>query len=400
MKSFRCTYKNPTGKIESEQIEAENQAEVIELLTNKGFIILSITEETVFIKKTGKKSGKIKDDDIVIFVRQLSTMIDAGVPLLQCLQTLTDQSEEGQLKETLNSLAEDVTHGKSFSEALAVFPKVFDSLFVNMVKAGETGGFLSDVLERLANYLESSVALKRKVKSALMYPTIVMSIAVVILILLIVKVIPVFESMFSDFGAVLPLPTRILIAVSHFIIKWWWLLLGSIIGSFMLLKWYTDTPRGKLQLHTLFFNLPVFGTLIRKVAIAKFTSTLASLINSGVSIIQSLEIVADASTNVVLKNIIQDAARRTEKGDPIADAFDASPYVPKMVTKMISIGESTGKLDALLERVSIFYTEQVNTTVDGITSLIEPVMIAFLGVTIGGVMLAMFLPIFKMSTVV
>jgi len=400
MKSFRCTYREPSGKIESDRIEAATQAEVIELLSSKNFIILSITEEMAKVKLRSRKSKKIKDEDIVIFVRQLSTMIDAGIPLLQCLQTLSEQAEEGKLQQTLNGLVDDVTHGKSFSEALSMYPKIFDNLFVNMVRAGETGGFLSDVLEKLAGYLEASVALKRKVKSALMYPTIVMSIAFIILILLIVKVIPVFEGMFSDFGAELPLPTRILIATSHFMIDWWWVLIAGAIGIFMILKWYTSTTRGRLQLHTLFFNLPVFGQLIRKVAIAKFTSTLASLISSGVSIIQSLEIVSEASTNDVLKLVVKDATRRTEKGDPIADAFNASPYIPKMVCKMISIGETTGKLDALLARVSIFYTEQVNTAVDGITSLIEPVMIVFIGTIIGGVMLAMFMPIFKMSSVV
>ena len=400
MKSFRCTYREPSGKIVSDRIAAENQADVIDLLSDKNFIILSIAEEMATVKLRSKKSGKIKDEDIVIFVRQLSTMIDAGIPLLQCMQTLSDQADEGKLKQTLTSLVDDVTHGKSFSEALSVYPKVFDSLFVNMVRAGETGGFLSDVLEKLAGYLEASVALKRKVKSALMYPTIVMSIAFLILILLIVKVIPVFEGMFSDFGAELPLPTRALIATSHFMIGWWWVLVAAAIGIVLLFKWYTSTKSGRLLLHTLYFNLPVFGQLIRKVAIAKFTSTLASLISSGVSIIQSLEIVSEASTNDVLKLVVKDATRRTEKGDPIADAFNASPYIPKMVCKMISIGETTGKLDSLLARVSIFYTEQVNTAVDGITSLIEPVMIVFLGVIIGGVMLAMFMPIFKMSSVV
>jgi len=400
MKSFQCTYREPSGKIASDRIAAEDQADVIDLLSAKDFIILSIAEETTAVKSRTKKSGKIKDDDIVIFVRQLSTMIDAGIPLLQCMQTLSDQADEGKLKQTLNSLVNDVTHGRSFSEALAVYPKIFDSLFVNMVRAGETGGFLSDVLEKLAGYLEASLALKRKVKSALMYPTIVMSIAFLILILLIVKVIPVFEGMFSDFGAELPLPTRALIATSHFMISWWWVLIAIAIGIVMLFKWYTNTKKGRFMLHTLYFNLPVFGPLIRKVAIAKFTSTLASLISSGVSIVQSLEIVSEASTNDVLKLVVKDATQRTEKGEPIADAFSASPYIPKMVCKMISIGETTGKLDSLLARVSIFYTEQVNTAVDGITSLIEPVMIAFLGVIIGGVMLAMFMPIFKMSSVV
>jgi len=400
MKSFRCTYREPSGKIESDRVEANNQAEVIDILSGKNFIILSITEETAKVKLHSKRTGKIKDEDIVIFVRQLSTMIDAGIPLLQSLQTLSDQAEEGKLKQTLSGVEGDVTHGKSFSDALSAFPKIFDNLFVNMVRAGEAGGFLSDVLEKLANYLEASVALKRKVKSALMYPAIVLSIAFLILVLLIVKVIPVFEGMFSDFGADLPLPTRILISTSHFMIGWWWLIIACLVGAFLLLKWYTSTTKGKLQLHTLYFNIPVFGSLIRKVAIAKFTSTLASLISSGVSIIQSLEIVSESCTNDVLKLVIRDATRRTEKGDPIADAFNASPYIPKMVCKMISIGESTGKLDSLLARVSSFYTQQVNTTVDGITTLIEPVMIVFLGVIIGGVMLAMFMPIFKMSSVV
>ncbi len=400
MRTFRCTFREPSGKIQNDRIEADSQAQIIELLSAKDCLILSITEESKIVSRRQRGSRKVRQDDIVIIVRQLSTMIDAGIPLLQCLQTLEDQTEPGRLRDVLHGLVEDVTHGRSFSESLANHPVVFDNLFVNMVRAGEAGGFLSEVLDRLATHLEEAAALKRKVKSALMYPTIVMAIAFAILRLLIVKVIPVFESMYMDFGAVLPLPTRILIAMSHFTRDWGLLMLVGGVALFYLLRWYRKTSGGRLFFDRLVFNLPVFGELVQKVSIARFATTLAALVGSGVSIIQSLEIVSDAAGNEIIRRVLKDATRRTEKGDPIADALRDSPYIPRMVCKMIEIGETTGRLDSLLNRVGAFYTEQVNTSVNGLTSLIEPMMIVFLGVVVGGVMLSMFMPIFQLSTVV
>ncbi len=401
MKRFKCTYRIGDGSIETESFDAENQEELVSLLSAKNFLILSISEEASVSAKKKTSRKKVKQEELLIFVRQLATMIDAGVPLLQCLQALVDQLEptSGFFK-ILHSIVERVTGGASLSEAFAAHPKTFDNLFVNMVRAGETGGFLPEILNKLAIHLEQSAALKRKVKSAMMYPIIVISVAVIIVTLLIVKVIPVFENMFKDFGADLPAPTQMLINISHFTRDFGIFLLLALIGLFFLFKWYCNTKDGRMVVDTLKFKLPVVGELMKKVAVARFASTLAALIGSGVSIISALEIVSTTSGNEVINQVLKNATAATESGEPVAAALKASPYIPRMVVKMMEIGESSGRLDSMLERISEFYTDQINTAIAGLTSLIEPLMIAFLGVVVGGIMVAMFMPIFTLSNVV
>jgi type IV pilus assembly protein PilC len=401
MKAFRCTYRELGGKVVSARLEAESQAQLIEMLAAKGCLIFSIAEE-MSGPGTGRARGKrkVKRDEIILFVRQFATMIDAGLPLLQCLQTLEDQAEPGRFKTTLCMLVDDVTRGRSFSEALVNHPKVFDKLFINMVRAGETGGFLAEILERLATYMEAAASLRRKVKSAMLYPLIVMCIAVGVTVLLIVKVIPVFENMFKDFNAELPLPTRFLIATSHVVRGYGLFLLAALVGLFFLVRKYAQTPAGRWQFDRLKFALPIFGVLNQKVALARFASTLSTLVESGVPIIRSLEIVAETSGNELVNRVVRNAMQCTEKGEPIATALRASKFIPRMVAKMVEIGETTGRLEQMLQRIGAFYTEQVNTAVAGLTALIEPLMIVFLGVVIGGIMLSMFMPIFQLSQVV
>lgn len=403
MKAFRCTYREANGTLRSARIEAETQAEVIEELSARGCLILSVLEEPAELRRRWGWRGsrvKVKTDEVVLFVRQLATMIDAGMPLLQCLQTLEDQAEPGDFRNVLHALVEDVTRGRSFSEGLSNHPRVFDKLFISMVRAGEAGGFLAEILERLATHMEAATALRRKVKSAMMYPAVVMTVAAGITVLLIVKVIPVFERMFEEAGAALPLPTRLLIGLSHIIRGWWFVIVPSIALVVWGLRWYSGTPQGRLQVDRLKFRLPIFGPLIQKVAIARFSSTLATLLQSGVPIIKSLEIVSETSGNEVINQVLREAMERTERGEQIASALRASRYIPRMVSKMVEIGEQTGRLDQMLSRVAAFYTEQVNTTIAGLTALIEPLLIIFLGVVVGGIMLSMFLPIFKLTTVI
>lgn len=402
MKTFRCTYRDANGTINNARLEAATQADVIELLAARECLILSVVEEPADVRggRWRWSRGSVKNEEIVLFVRQLATMIDAGLPLLQCLQTLEDQEEAGTFRSVLHALVEDVTRGRGFSESLGNHPRVFDKLFINMVRAGETGGFLAEILERLATHMEHAASLRRKVKSALMYPAVVMSIAAGITVLLIVKVIPVFERMFEEAGADLPQATRLLIGLSHVLRTWWFVIIPVAGGLVWCVRWYSRTPAGRMKMDRLKFRLPVFGALIQKVAIARFSSTLATLLQSGVPIIRSLEIVSESSGNEVINAVLHDAMERTERGEPMAAALRGSPLIPRLVSKMVEVGESTGRLDQMLGRVAAFYTDQVNAAIAGLTTLIEPLLIIFLGVVVGGIMLAMFLPIFKLTTVI
>jgi len=328
-------------------------------------------------------------------------MIDAGVPLLQCLQALQDQLEpESSFYSVIHTIVQKVSGGATLSDAFSTFPKTFDNLFVSMVRAGEAGGFLPEILNKLAVHLEQAAALKRKVKSAMMYPIIVITIATLIVTLLIVKVIPVFEGMFKDFGAELPMPTQVLINISHFVRGYGIFIVIALVGFHFLFRRYLNTISGRLAFDKLLLKLPIVGPLIKKVAVARFSSTLAALIGSGVTIINALEIVSTTSGNEVINNVLKKAVASTESGEPVATALNDSPFIPRMVVKMMEIGESSGRLDTMLNKISDFYTDQINAAVAGLTSMIEPIMIAFLGVVVGGIMIAMFMPIFNMSNIV
>jgi type IV pilus assembly protein PilC len=400
MSVFRCTIREPTGQVVVQRVEADSQSQVVDILSAQGNLILSIIEEPRGLARRRGRSKRVRTEEIVLFVRQLATMVDAGLPLLQALQTLEEQADPGAYRDVMHALSDDVTRGQSFSEALANHPKVFDKLFVSMIRAGETGGFLAEILERLASHMEEAESLRRKVKSAMMYPIVVSTIAISITIFLIVKVIPVFEDMFKDFGGQLPLPTKVLLSVSRAMRAYGVLMIAAVVGLWFLFRWYNGTPAGRRAVDRTKFKVPVFGPLLQKIAIARFTSTLSALVESGVPIIRSLEIVSETSGNETINDVLRDAMRRTEKGEPIADALRISPYVPRMVAKMVEVGETTGRLDAMLKRVSDFYTDQVNAAVSAMTSLIEPMLIVFLGVVVGGIVLSMFLPIFEMTQIV
>ncbi|QIJ72862.1 type II secretion system F family protein [Thermosulfuriphilus ammonigenes] len=342
---------------------------------------------------------KVKAKELVVFTRQLATMINAGLPLVQALDALAHQQENKTFKEIIQNIKADVEGGLSLTEALKKH-KCFDNLYTNMVQAGEMGGNLDEVLMRLATYMEKSLKLKKKIKGALTYPAIVVSISVIVVTIILLFVIPVFEKMFSDFGKALPLPTQIVIAISNFVKNYILAIIGGIILGSMALKRYYATEKGRRQIDALILRVPVFGPLIRKVAVAKFARTLGTLINSGVSIIEALKVAAATAGNKVVEEAILNVRANITEGRSIADPLEESGIFPHMVVQMVAVGESTGALDTMLNKVAEFFEDEVDATVEALTSMIEPFMIVFLGGTIGGIIVAMYLPIFQIGDIV
>ena len=340
---------------------------------------------------------KVKEKDIILFARQFSTMIDAGLPIIQCLEILFTQQGNKTFKRMIKEIKEQVEGGATLAEALKRFPKHFDSLFVNMIAAGEAGGILDAILRRLAAYMEKAAKLKSQVKGAMTYPIVTLIIAIVVLGIILVFVIPVFEEMFADFGGELPLPTQIVVTASDIVkSKIVYIIIGMIILGFTLRRFYA-TEKGQDMADDLVLKIPVFGELLRKVAVAKFTRTMGTMLASGVAILEALDIVAKTAGNRTVERAIYDVRSGIAEGRTMADPLAESGVFPAMVCQMISVGESTGALDAMLEKIADFYDEEVDQAVDNLTSLIEPFMLVFLGVTIGGLVVAMYLPIFKMA---
>lgn len=340
---------------------------------------------------------KVKEKDVIIFARQFSTMIDAGLPIIQCMDILQGQQENPTFKKMLKDLKDQVESGSTLADALKRYPQHFDSLFVNMIAAGEAGGILDVILKRLAAYMEKAARLKRKVKGAMVYPAITIAVAVVVVIVIMVFVIPVFQEMFADFGAALPGPTLIVIGISQFIkSKIVWIIVGAILFA-IAFKQYYKTDKGSLTIDAMLLKLPVFGLLLRKVAVAKFTRTMGTMLGSGVAILEALDIVAKTSGNRIVENAIYAVRSGIAEGRTMADPLQASGVFPPMVCQMIAVGESTGALDAMLEKIADFYDEEVDQAVENLTAMIEPVMIIFLGVVVGGLIVAMYLPVFKMA---
>jgi type IV pilus assembly protein PilC len=340
---------------------------------------------------------KVKEKDIILFARQFSTMIDAGLPIIQCLEILFTQQGNKTFKRMIKEIKEQVEGGATLAEALKRFPKHFDSLFVNMIAAGEAGGILDAILRRLAAYMEKAAKLKAQVKGAMTYPIVTLIIAIVVLGIILVFVIPVFEEMFADFGGELPLPTQLVVAASDIVkSKIIYIIIGTIIFGFAFRKFYA-TEKGQDMADDLVLKIPVFGELLRKVAVAKFTRTMGTMLASGVAILEALDIVAKTAGNRTVERAIYDVRSGIAEGRTMADPLAESGVFPAMVCQMISVGESTGALDAMLEKIADFYDEEVDQAVDNLTSLIEPFMLVFLGVTIGGLVVAMYLPIFKMA---
>lgn len=387
-----------SGREIRSSVEAATEQAAITALLNRNLLVVSIQEK---IGKKGRASGgRVSLADQVIFTRQLATMIDAGLAMVQSLQALGEQTTNKAMRDVIRDVCSRVEGGDSLSEALQKHPKVFSRLYFSMVSAGEKGGLLAEILARLAVYLENAARLRKKVKSAMMYPTVVTVVAILITAFLLVKVVPVFGDIYSGFGAKLPGPTQFLINLSEFVQKYIILLVllggGSVYGWIYFIK----TKPGRQFWDSNRIKLPVFGAIAHKICLARFTRTLASLIRSGVPILEVLQIVSQTVGNVVMEKAVKDASSDIERGESISAALAKHPIFPSMIIRMITAGEQTGKIDNMLERISDFLDEEIEATLSGLTSLIEPILIVFLGVVVGGMVICMFLPIFKMADIV
>jgi type IV pilus assembly protein PilC len=389
------------GKKQKGEMEADNVTLARQMVVRKGINVKNIRPKPKDLADYFPAlGGKIKDKDIVIFVRQFATMIDAGLPLVQCLDILQEQQPNANFKRVIKQIKKDVEEGSTLSDAIKKHPKVFDNLFHNLVAAGEIGGILDVILNRLAAYIEKIARLKKKVKGAMTYPGIVISIAVLVVAVILIYVIPVFAGLFRDAGAKLPAMTLFVMAMSDFAKSYFhWIFIGLVL-VFLGLGRIRRTPKGREVFDRLFLRLPVFGMLIRKVAVARFTRTLGTMLSSGVPILDGLEVVAATAGNAVIEKAIRTARLSISEGRSVAEPLAETHIFPGMVTQMISVGEATGALDTMLGKIADFYDEEVDTAVDALTSLLEPMMILFLGITIGGLLVAMYLPIFQLADVV
>jgi type IV pilus assembly protein PilC len=387
-----------TGREIRNTVEASTEQAAISALLNRNLLVVSIQEKIGKKGKTG--GGKVPLQDLVIFTRQLATMIDAGLAMVGSLQGLADQTSNKVMRDVIKDVCSRVESGDSFSEALVKHPKAFNKLFVCMVSAGEKGGLLAEILARLATYLENTARLRRKVKSAMMYPTVVTVVAIGITIFLLVKVVPVFGDIFSGFGAKLPAPTQALITISNFVKSWIIPILLLMGGSVYGWLYFIKTKTGREFWDARRIKLPVFGHIAHKICLARFTRTFASLVRSGVPILEVLNIVSNTCGNVVMEKAVRVAAGDIERGEGISSALSKHPVFPSMIIRMMMAGEQTGKIDSMLERISDFLDEEIETILSGLTALIEPILIVFLGVVVGGIVICMFLPIFKMSEII
>ena len=399
MGTYQYTAKDKNGHTVTGVLDAAVETEIADILHKKELIIISI--ESVKHKKTVKNNDKkVKLDDLVIFSRQLATMIDAGIPLVQALGILGEQIENPGLRNIIITVRKDIESGVNFCDALAKHPKIFSDLFVNMTRAGEISGMLDAVLDRLASYLEKTAALNRKIGASLVYPEVVISMAFLITAVLLLKVVPTFKGIFESLGGKLPLPTLILIGISEGARKYFLLVAGMfVLGGFAGNK-YINTEKGRYNFDAQKLKLPVVGELFQKVALAKFARTFATLIKSGVAALNALDIVAKTSGNKVIEKVVLATRDSVRDGEPIAVSLSKDKVFPPMVCRMIGIGEQTGQLEKMLSKIADFYDEQVDAAVSGLTSLIEPLVIAVLGVIIGGIVVALFLPIFKITELV
>ncbi|UCG13743.1 MAG: type II secretion system F family protein [Deltaproteobacteria bacterium] len=389
---------NRKGKKKKGEMEAESENFVRLTLRRQGIEVSSIKPKPKDIFANIKfLQPKVTEKDIVVMTRQFATMIDAGLPLVQCLEILFSQEDNRTFKRILKQIKEDVEEGSTFADALKKHPDVFDELFVNLVAAGEIGGILDIILNRLAAYIEKAAKLKKKVKGAMTYPIVVMVIAVLVVAVILIFVIPVFQQMFADFGRALPVPTQIVVNLSNFTknyILYIIVALGVIVFAF---RRFYRTEKGRALVDNLVLKAPVFGMLIRKVAVAKFTRTLGTMISSGVPILDSLEIVAATAGNKTIEAALRETRQSISEGRTISEPLLDSEVFPSMVVQMISVGEATGALDTMLGKIADFYDDEVDAAVEALTSMLEPFMMVFLGGTIGGLVISMYLPIFQMA---
>ncbi len=407
MPTFKYVARDQDGKIVNGKMSADNQALVVAELRKRELIIVSIDEEkqSTFTVTAAPKKGsggagnkKVKSEDIVVFTRQFATMIDAGIPILQCLEALGEQTVSPSFQASINTIRDDIQLGSSLSASFAKQNKVFDTLYVNMIKVGETGGILSAVLERVATYLEKTEKLKQKVQAALIYPAVVVSMAMIITVVLLVKVVPTFAQIYDSLNQELPAMTQVLINISNFMSKQFLLLVGIIVAIVVAFIQYRKTPNGSIQIDSALLKLPIFGDLICKVSVSRFCRTFSTLSQSGVAILETLEIVGKTCGNRVIEVLVEDVKASVREGESVAVPLSKSSVFPPMVTKMIAIGEKSGQMDKMMAKVAEFYDEQVDTAVEGLTKLIEPLIIGFLGIVVGFIVVALFMPILSLST--
>jgi type IV pilus assembly protein PilC len=398
--TFVWSGKTRQGQVQKGELVAQSKEDAIAQLRKQNILAPSVQPKPADKKVGSRFGGGVGEKDIVIFTRQFSTMIDAGLPLVQCLEILSNQTENKTLARTIGLVRADVESGSTYADALRKHPKVFDDLYVNMVAAGEAGGILDTILSRLAKHIEKSMKLKKQVKAAMMYPGIIVSVAIIVIAVLMVWVIPIFASMFTDFGGVLPLPTRIVMGASNFMKSNIIFIVLGAVGLGYAIKRYYATDGGRRLVDRNALKVPVLGDLIRKAAVAKFTRTLGTLISSGVPILDGLAIVARTAGNKTVEQALLTARQSISEGKTVSEPLAQTKVFPPMVVQMISVGETTGALDAMLSKIADFYDDEVDTAVGALTSLLEPMLMVFLGLTIGFIVIAMYMPIFQMGSVV
>jgi type IV pilus assembly protein PilC len=389
------------GEVKKGELDITDENALRGMLRRQGF-------KSITVKKKPKElseylpflQGKVKEKEVVVFSRIFSTMINAGLPLIQCLELLAQQEQNKAFKKIITTIKEDIEGGSTLCDALKKHPKVFDDLFVNLVAAGESGGILDVILNRLSSYMEKAAKLKSKVKGAMTYPASVLVISVAVVSLLLLKVIPVFQKMFEGMGGELPGPTQFLVNASQFMQDYFMFMIGGVVAVGYSFKKYYQTEKGTLVIDALILKSPVFGPLLKKVAVSKFTRTLSTMMTSGVPILEGLNIVSRTAGNKIIENAIQKTRQSISEGRTIAEPLAETNIFPSMVVQMIAVGEATGALDAMLAKIADFYDDEVDAAVDAMTALLEPFMMVFLGGVVGGMIIAMYLPIFKMASVV
>ncbi|MFH0811032.1 MAG: type II secretion system F family protein [Pseudomonadota bacterium] len=397
MAVYKWEGKTRKGEYQRGELEAPSEEAVKVQLRRQQIVPTAIKVKS---KGTGGSrffKPKVSTRELLIFLRQFSTMIDAGLPLVQCLDILSSQQDNKTFREILLQIKEDVESGSTFADALKKHPKVFDELFINMVAAGEMGGILDTILNRLAAYIEKSVRLKKRVKGAMVYPAVVMCVALIVVMVILIYVIPVFQEMFRSNGGELPKPTQVVVWLSEMAKKYILVFFVGLVGLGIACKKFYATPKGRALVDSLLLRLPLFGTLVRKLAVARFTRTLSTMLSSGVPILDSLEIVAKTAGNKTIEGAVYRTRESISEGRSIAEPLAETQVFPPMVIQMIAVGEATGELDGMLSKIADFYDEEVDNAVSALTAMIEPILMVFLGATVGGMLIAMYLPIFNMA---
>lgn len=403
MATFAYVGRSKSGAVKKGELAAKSRDEAVEQLRKQQVVVTSLEEKAAGQGLSFSFGSGVSEKDLVIFTRQFGTMINAGLPLIQCLDILATQSENAPLRKAIAEVKVQVEGGSTFSDALRKHPKIFDDLYINMVHAGEVGGLLDTILARLSKHIEKAMKLKGQIKSAMVYPSAILGIATIVIAVLMIWVIPVFEKMFKEMSGgkmALPAPTQLVIDMSNFVQGAWYLILGVLVGVVIGFKKYYATQQGKLVIDRIALRLPVFGSLIRKASVAKFTRTLGTLLASGVPLLEALTICAKTSGNKVIEGALLEAKVSISGGKTISEPLAKSGTFPKMVTHMISVGESTGALDNMLGKIADFYEDEVDQAVENLTTLLEPMMMVFLGVTVGFIVVAMYLPIFTMASAI